>query len=165
MSLRRMASCLTRARKRTPKCTKSWTAHRSDTPRKSGRRAKAVLTVEGKTVKADARNQGHVVQRLRGGGGLRGHRRRLQARGAHHQPRSGHNLQRASGEKSDKDEDAEDALIEAHTIVAALGLVPDIKDDLSLLPRSFPTSGSRSFGFQSRVSRMSGKRFIARSGR
>jgi type III restriction enzyme len=32
--------------------------------------------------------------------------------------------------KADKDEDPEDALIEAHTIVAALGLVPNIKDDL-----------------------------------
>lgn len=32
--------------------------------------------------------------------------------------------------KADDDEDPEDALIEAHTVVAAIGLVPDVKDDL-----------------------------------
>lgn len=32
--------------------------------------------------------------------------------------------------KADEVEDPEDALIEAHTVVAAIGLVPDIKDDL-----------------------------------
>jgi len=32
--------------------------------------------------------------------------------------------------KASDDEDPEDALIEAHTVVAAIGLVPDIKDDL-----------------------------------
>lgn len=32
--------------------------------------------------------------------------------------------------KADEDEDPEEALIEAHTVIAALGLVPDLKDDL-----------------------------------
>lgn len=34
--------------------------------------------------------------------------------------------------KADEDEDPEDALVEAHTVIAALGLVPDLKDDLEI---------------------------------
>ena len=64
--------------------------------------------------------------------------------------------------KTPEDEDPEEALIEAHTVVAAIGLIPDIKEHLENEAEKLSNQWLNQYRVESKTSRTSGKRYIAK---
>ena len=90
----------------------------------------SVLTVEGKTVKADVETKGMTFNDFVEAAdyAVIEDAYRRAARGISPDLATTYSEHLASN--APKHEDPEDALIEAYTVIAAIGLVPDIKDDL-----------------------------------
>ncbi|MCG8510181.1 MAG: hypothetical protein MI741_13215, partial [Rhodospirillales bacterium] len=91
---------------------------------------KSILTVEGKTVKADVETKKWTFNDFVEAADYAviedAYRRAARALS----PDLAKTYSEHLASKSSNDEDPEGALVDAHTVIAALGLVPDIKDDL-----------------------------------
>jgi type III restriction enzyme len=90
----------------------------------------AVLTVEGKTVKADVETKAMSFNDFIEAADYAVIDDAYKRAGRVITPDLARTYSEYLAENAAADEDPEDALIEAHTVVAAIGLVPDIKDDL-----------------------------------
>lgn len=90
----------------------------------------AVLSVEGKTVKVDIKTRGMTFNDFVEAADCAVIEDAYRRAARIISPALATSYSEHLACKADEDEDAEDALIEAHTVVAALGLVPDIKDHL-----------------------------------
>lgn len=89
-----------------------------------------VLTVEGKTVKADVRTKGMTFNDFVEAADYAVIEEAYKRSARIISPDLATSYSEHVAEKSDERDDPEDALIEAHTVVAALGLVADINEDL-----------------------------------
>lgn len=90
----------------------------------------SVLTVEGKTVKADVETKGMTFDDFVEAADYAVIEDAYKRAGRVISPDLATTYSEHLASKAPKDEDPEDALIEAHTMIAAMGLVTDIKDDL-----------------------------------
>ena len=98
-------------------------ARRSGTRRKSRRRAKRCLTVEGKTVKADVRTKAMSFNDFVEAADYAVIEDAYKRAARVISPDLATTYSEHLAKKAPRDEDTEDALIEAHTAVAALGLL------------------------------------------
>jgi hypothetical protein len=90
----------------------------------------SVLTVEGKTVKADVETKGMTFDDFVEAADYAVIEDAYNRAARAINPDLGTTYSEHLASKVSDDQDAEDALIEAHTVIAAIGLMPDIKDDL-----------------------------------
>lgn len=91
----------------------------------------SVLTVEGKTVKADVKTKGMTFDDFVEAADYAVIEDAYKRAARVISPDLATSYSEHLASKAPQDEDPEEALIEAHTVIAAMGLVADIKDDLN----------------------------------